>query len=70
MPVKLAPLKVATPDEFVVAEPAAVPLSVKLMVLPFTPEPADVSVAESEVVPPKLPEAGLTLRDVVCTQGH
>ena len=69
IPVELAPLKVATPNEFVVPEPAAVPLSVKLIVLPFTPEPADVSVAESEVVPPKVPEAGLTLRDVLWTAG-
>jgi hypothetical protein len=40
-------------------------LSVKLIVLPLTPVPLDVSVAESVVVPPYGPDAGWTDRDVV-----
>jgi hypothetical protein len=64
IPLRLAPLNVATPEELVVAEPADPPLSVKLIVLPLTPEPPEVSVAESVVVPPYVPDADATLSAV------
>src|SRR3954471_19952035 len=52
----------ATPELLVVAEPAAVPLSVKLTDTPTTGLPPLVRVPESAAVPPKLPEAGDTTR--------
>ena len=64
IPLRLALLNVATPEEFVVAEPVVAPLSMKLIALPFTPEPAAVRVADSVVVLPNVPEAGATLSEV------
>ncbi len=54
IPERLTLLIVATPEEFVVAEPTDVPFNVKVTVLPLTPEPSavSVSVAERFVVPP------------------
>ena len=52
IPARLTPLNEATPEAFVVAEPALVPFSVKLINVPLTPEAPDVSVAERVVVPP------------------
>src|ERR1044071_4610201 len=45
IPDKLTLVRVATPLLFVVAVPTDVLLSLKLMVLPFTPDPLEVSVA-------------------------
>src|SRR5437773_7554322 len=60
MPVRLAPVKVATPDGSVDALPTEFPFSVKLIDAPFTAFPPDVSVALSVVVPPNAPDAGDT----------
>jgi len=50
---RLTPDTLATPEPFVVADPAALPLSVNAIVLPETEQPPDdVSVAERETVPP------------------
>ena len=65
IPDKLAFDSVASPDEFVEALPTEVPLRLKLMDLPLTPAPLDVSVAESVVVPPYVPDAAPTASDVV-----
>src|SRR5919201_1864443 len=46
IPERLTLLSVATPLAFVVALPTELPLRVKAMVLPLTPEPAEVRVAE------------------------
>ncbi len=43
---------VATPLPLVVPLPTELPLTVKLMLLPLTPEAPEVSVAENVVVPP------------------
>lgn len=66
MPDKLTLLSVATPEVFVVAVPTLVPFSLKLMDLPLTPELSDVlvSVAVNVVVPPYVPVAVATARDV------
>ena len=45
-----------------VALPTLLPLSVNATVSPLTPLPPAVSVAESVVVPPKVPVAGATAR--------
>jgi hypothetical protein len=60
IPLRLAPLTVATPLAFVLALPAEEPLSVNVTVLPLTGLPLEVSVAESVVVPPNVPVAGAT----------
>ncbi len=60
IPARLTPVREATPDAFVVAVPAFVPLSVNVTVLPLTPEVPAVSVAVTAVVPPYSPAAGLT----------
>jgi hypothetical protein len=63
-------LRVATPLEFVVALPAALLFSVKLMVCPLTPTAGDpeVRVADKLTVCPKTPDAELTERLVeFCT---
>ena len=54
IPDRLTLDSVATPLAFVVAVPALVPLSAKLMVLPLTAEPSEVlaRVAERLTVPP------------------
>ena len=65
IPERLTLLSVATPDPFVAAEPAALPLRVKLIVLPVTPLPPDVSVADNVVVPPYVPDAVETASDVL-----
>jgi hypothetical protein len=64
IPLRLRPPSVAVPEPLVVADPADAPLSVKLMLLPATPDPPEVSVAESETVPPNVPDAAATLSDV------
>src|SRR5690349_3757598 len=65
MPDRLTFGTVATPEPSVDALPAAFPFSVKLIDLPATPAPAAVSVADSVVVPPKVPDAGATASDVL-----
>jgi hypothetical protein len=71
IPVRLALAMVATPDEFVVAEPTDVPLSENATVLPLSPPPPDVmvSVAETLAVPPYVPaaEAAVSVVDRVVT---
>src|SRR6185503_2376750 len=62
MPAILTFERVATPLPSVVAEPTPFPLSEKLMILPGTPLPPDVSVADRFTVPPKKPVAGATAR--------
>src|SRR5437867_684377 len=52
IPDRLTLSSVATPLALVVALPALLPLSVKLMVLLFTPDPPEVRVAERVAVPP------------------
>ena len=64
IPVKLTLLRVATPEAFVVAPPTEVPLRVNEILFPFTPFPPDVSVAERFTVPPYVPVAKLTDREV------
>src|SRR6266508_3052699 len=64
MPFRLTPLSDATPEAFVVADPAEFPLSVKLMLLPLTPEPPDMSVADRLTVPPYVSVAELTASDL------
>src|SRR5580765_823526 len=51
MPLRLTFDSDATPLPFVVALPAAAPFNVNATVLPESPEPLCVSVAESDVVP-------------------
>ena len=58
IPARLTPLSLATPLPFVTALPALEPLSVNETVLPLTGLPPEVSVADSVVVPPKVPVAG------------
>src|SRR5262249_31573980 len=57
MPARLTPERVATPLPFVVALPTDVPFSVNATDWLERPEPPCVSVAESVVVPPELPDA-------------
>jgi hypothetical protein len=52
IPVRLTPLSDATPDVFVIAEPAALPFNVNETVLPLTPAAEEVSVAERFTKPP------------------
>ena len=52
IPDRLAPLLVATPLPLVVALPTGLPFRVKLMVLPLTGDPLEVSVADRLTVPP------------------
>src|SRR5437867_12416679 len=52
IPDRLTLFKVATPLLLVFAVPTTVPFRLKVIVLPLTPEPPDVSVAERLVVPP------------------
>jgi hypothetical protein len=54
--------RLATPLALVVDDPADAPLSVKLMLLPLTGLPPEVSVAERFVVPPKVPLALLAAK--------
>src|SRR5215217_2284901 len=58
--------RVATPDAFVVAVPALLPSTVKVIDLPLIAEPSLVffSVAERFAVPPTVADAGLTVRVV------
>jgi len=56
VPLKLTPLNVATPELFVTAVPAALPLRVKLMVFPLNPDPPEASVAVNVAVLPDVPE--------------
>ncbi len=65
MPLRLAPETVATPLLLVVAEPAFAPLTVKLTVLPPTPEVPAVRVAVRSAVPPYVPVADETASEVV-----
>jgi hypothetical protein len=62
IPERLTLLTVATPLPFVVALPALEPLRVKATLSPETGLPPEVRVAESVVVPPKVPLAGLAAR--------
>src|SRR5438876_10100451 len=64
MPLRLALLSVAIPLPFVVADPTVAPLSLKVIVLPLTALPLDVSVAESVVMPPYVPVAAAALNEV------
>ena len=66
IPERLALLSVATPLVFVVAVPALLPLSRKVIVFPLITAfvEAFFSVAESEAVPPNVPEADATVRVV------
>src|SRR5436190_13046663 len=78
MPATLTPTSVAVPLPAVVgqggsdrAPQTAVPLSLKVTVLPLTPvagEP-DVRVALKFAVPPNVPLAGLTAREVATAVG-
>ena len=52
IPDRLAPVMVATPLLLVVALPTGLPFRVKLMVLPPTGDPLEVSVADRSTVPP------------------
>ena len=52
MPARLALDSVATPDEFVVAEPTELPFSENWIGLPLTPDPPEVRVACRLTVPP------------------
>jgi hypothetical protein len=65
-PERLTPLRVATPDAFVVALPTLVPLSLKLIVFPLTAVLSDVlfSVADRVTVAPVVPVAGAAVRVV------
>src|SRR5262245_32502953 len=65
MPARLTFDNVATPDPSVDALPVGFPFSVKLIDLPATPVPPAVSVADSIVVPPKVPDAVATASDVL-----
>ena len=56
VPLRLTPLSVATPELFVMPVPAAVPLTVKLIVLPPSPDPPELSVAVKLAVLPDAPE--------------
>jgi hypothetical protein len=62
---KLTLESVAIPDASVGAVPTAFPLRLKPMDLPLTPVPPEVNVADSVVVPPYVPDAVATARDVV-----
>src|SRR5207253_6828121 len=64
---RLTLLTVATPLTLVTALPALLPLSVKVIVLPLTGEPLEVSVAERFAVPPYVPLAALTASEVAGT---
>ena len=66
IPDRLALASVATPLPLVVALPTELPLRVKLMVLPLTPEAPEVKVADKLTVPPYVPLAELTDRLVAC----
>jgi hypothetical protein len=52
IPLRLTPLRVATPDASVVAVPTALPLSVKLIDFPLSGVVPDFSVAVRDAVPP------------------
>jgi hypothetical protein len=65
IPDKLAFDSVAIPEMSVDALPTGLPFSVKLIGLPLTPVPPAVSVAESVAVPPYVPDAVATPRDVL-----
>ena len=67
IPERLTPFSVATPEAFVVPDPADVPLSVKVIVLPLTPLPLDVRVATRLTVPPYVPLAEATVSVVDAT---
>ena len=56
IPLRLTPLSVATPELFVAAVPAPLPLRVNLIVFPLSPDPPEVSVAVSVPVLPDVPE--------------
>src|SRR5207248_5555546 len=64
MPDRLMLDNVAVPDALVDALPTGLPLRLKPTDLPLTPEPLDVNVADRFVVPPYVPDAVLTARDV------
>src|SRR6266498_3040245 len=74
MPERLTPLKVATPEAFVVGQAGfpvtpqtVVPFNAKLIALPLIPALvlAFLSVAVTVTVPPKVPDAGSTVSVVV-----
>ena len=65
IPDTLAFNTVAIPEPFVDALPTGFPFRLKLMDLPLTPVPPAVSVADNVVVPPYVPDAAATARDVV-----
>ena len=66
MPERLTLLSVATPAASVFAEPLDTPLRLKATLLPETPVESDVRfrVAVKVTVPPNVPVAVLTVRDV------
>jgi hypothetical protein len=65
IPDKLTLDSVAIPDAFVDALPTAFPLSLKPTDLPPTPVPPEVNVADKVAVPPYVPDAVPTAREVV-----
>ncbi len=69
IPLRLAPLSVATPEASVVAVPAALPLIVKLIDFPLSGVVPACSVAVSEAVPPYVPEPETLEIDVACCVG-
>jgi hypothetical protein len=58
IPLTLTFERVATPEVFVVADPAGSPFSLNATLLPLTPVAPDFSVAERLVVPPYVAVAG------------
>jgi hypothetical protein len=64
IPDRLTFVTVATPEPSVELVPAAAPFKVKLIVLPVTPVPLDVKVADRVVVPPYVPDAAETASEV------
>ena len=58
---RLAADTVTIPEPSVTPLPALFPLSVKLTVLPLTPVPPEVRVADKSAVPPKVPDAAATV---------
>lgn len=65
IPDKLAFGTVAIPEPLVDALPTGLPFKVKLIGFPLTPVPPAVSVADRVAVPPYMPDAVATARDVL-----
>src|SRR3954466_3614841 len=69
MPVRLTPESLAKPVSLVIAEPTGVPFNEKETVWKDSGLPSPVNVAESVVVPPKVPVAFAALRAVTTSPG-